>query len=78
MERELGKGSILDLCLFLPSDLGYSLDCEEEEGGRGQVGNGIYTSLFFHPFMLRTSQSPHPLHRWLTHACGAPETPRSL
>ena len=67
MEGEPGKSSILDLCLFLPSDLGCCLDCEEEEGGRGQKGNGLYTSLFFQLFMLRASQSPHPLYHWLTH-----------
>lgn len=74
----MGKGSTLDLCLFLPSDLGYSLDCEEEKGGRGQMGNGTYTSLFFHSFLLRASQSPHPLYRWLSHPWDAPGTPRSL
>lgn len=75
MEGEPGKGSILDLSLFLPSDLGYSRDCEQEEGGRGQKSNGIYTSLFFHSFMLRASQSPHPLYHWLTHPWDAPGTP---
>lgn len=72
MEAEPGKGLILDLCLFLPSDLGYSLDCEEEEGGRGQMG--IYTSPFFHSFMLRASESPYPLYCWRTHPWDAPGT----
>ena len=56
MGGELGKGSTLDLCLFLRSDLGYSLDCKEEVGGRGQIGNGIYTPFFCRLFMLKARQ----------------------
>lgn len=43
-----------------------------------QMGNGTYTSLFFHSFMLKASQSPHSPCHWLIQPWDAPGTPRSL